>query len=242
MKHFLTFFVLFANVGFLPYLTQSIFISKPSELTQLFNTSRSTVDDEIELLGDLDFSGTKLEAPLGTRSKDGCVKFRGILHGNGYSIKGLVMGNTENLERTDAGLFCNLENAKIENIMIDDSCFFAGQFCGVLSVNATGSLTLINVTNKGNAKGVLGVGIIGQVNSPELSGVMVFDNCVNEGNISANFKVGGFIGLVFDSEHVDIQFVNTKSQGFINGTGMCTGGFIGSVYLNRVIRITKLYK
>ena len=173
MKLFSRFCVLFAQVGFISLLTYSIPVTKPSELIQIFNTSRSFVDDEIELHADLDFSGETLSAPLGTVSNNECVKYGGVLHGHGYAIKGLVMDNTGEGIFKHAGLFCCLGNAKIENLMIDTSCFFAGEFSGALSVNVTGSLSLTNVTNNANVTGALGAGMIGHVERIKSNGIIV---------------------------------------------------------------------
>ena len=238
MKLFSLFCVLFAQVGFISLLTYSIPVTKPLDLIQIFNTSRSFVDDEIELLADLDFSGETLSAPLGTISNVNCVTFSGVLHGHGHAIKGLVMDNTGEGVFKHAGLFCCLGNAKIENLMIDTSCFFAGEFSGALSVNVTGPLSLTNVTNKANVTGALGAGMVSHVEKFRPHGIIVFENCVNEGNITGNDKVGGFVGLVFYNEYTEIHFINSTNRGIITAfyQGQ-SGGFIGSACRNNEIQV-----
>ena len=71
----------------------------------------SVVNTIIDLRADLDFSQTNLFLPLGSQSPSGCIPFGGVLHGNGHSIKGLVMENTITENSPNAGLFCSLKNA-----------------------------------------------------------------------------------------------------------------------------------
>ena len=69
----------------------------------------SVVNTIIDLRADLDFSQTNLFLPLGSQSPSGCIPFGGVLHGNGHSIKGLVMENTITENSPNAGLFLQSE-------------------------------------------------------------------------------------------------------------------------------------
>ena len=125
-------------------------VSTADQLINLFkNAAGSTLDEDIELLGDLDFSHASLTLPLGAFSNGTCVPFSGKLQGNGHSIHGVVMKNQDRQVFNDAGLFCSLKNATVENLVIDSSCWFNGYSAGALCVFVEGSLVVKNDTKKG---------------------------------------------------------------------------------------------
>ena len=69
-------------------------VSNADQLINLFkNAAGNTLDEDIELLDDLDFSHASLTLPLGAFSNGTCVPFSGVFQGNGYSICGLDMKN-----------------------------------------------------------------------------------------------------------------------------------------------------
>ena len=129
-----------------PYVI-AVTVKSATELMDLFrNTSGKTISTAIGVEADLDFSQTTLAMPLNFISARTCVPYSGVFRGNGHAIKGLVMVNNT---YQHAGLFCTLEGATVENLIIDSSCSFTGHSVGALSVFATGSLTVTNVTNRG---------------------------------------------------------------------------------------------
>lgn len=130
------------------------------ELISLFkDVTESALKTDIEVLSDLDFSDANLTLPLGTFSDGTCVSFGGVFQGNGHIIKGLRMNNTNKSGYNGVGLFCMLENATVENIVIDSSCSFSGGYVGALSVSYAGSLIVKNATNKAAVNGdSVGVG------------------------------------------------------------------------------------
>ena len=125
-------------------------MSTADQLIDLFkNAAGNTLDEDIELLDDLDFSHASLTLPLGVFSNGTCVPFSGVFQGNGYSIRGLDMKNEGRQGYNNAGLFCSLKNATVENLVIDSSCLFNGYSAGALCVFVEGSLVVKNDTKKG---------------------------------------------------------------------------------------------
>ena len=104
-------------------------VTSAQQLIKLLNISEANhFDANITLLDDLDFSDSALTLPFGVSSDGSCVSYTGVFEGNGHTIKGLVMDNTENQEYDNAGLFCALGNATFENLVIDSSCSFTGYY------------------------------------------------------------------------------------------------------------------
>lgn len=131
-----------------------IMVNSADDLINVFaGGTTDYVDDDIEVLADLDFSlsTVQLTDPLGTSSIHGCIRYQGVLKGNNHVIKELKMDKRGNQTHPSAGLFCELRNAKVENLVIEGSCFFAGNMTGALGVRVTGSLTVENVINQANA-------------------------------------------------------------------------------------------
>ena len=124
-------------------------VGTADDLISLFNKATgNTLKTDIEVNADLDFSDSSLTLPLGAFSNGTCMAYSGEFHGNGHSVKGLTMNNTNNVGYKYAGLFCGLKDAIIENLLIDSSCSFIGNWAGALSVSVKGSLTVRNTTNK----------------------------------------------------------------------------------------------
>ena len=129
-------------------------MSTADQLIDLFkNAAGNTLDEDIELLDDLDFSHASLTLPLGASSNGSCVPFSGKLQGNSHSIHGVVMKNKDSQGFNHAGLFCSLKDAIVENLVIDSSCSFKGYNAGALCVSVNGSLVVRNVTNKAVVSG-----------------------------------------------------------------------------------------
>lgn len=233
-----------AWVLFLLHLsTASVNISTAKELINLFNTT-SSVDDEINLCDDLDFSYAGLTSPLGLVNGS-CFPFSGKLRGHGHTIKGVVLSSHSPDGYAHVGLFCKLADATIQDLIIDSSCSFTGQHdAGALAVDVTGSLTVTNVTNKANVSGKTSAGgFVAKV--PNLSlgkNKIVFDRCVNEGNITGsvaseggNYPAsGGFVGSVSGEKQFELSFSNSVNRGRINSgelskddTPSGSGGFVG---------------
>ena len=236
---------LFLTVGFVVCeCADSVFVETAAELIKLFRDAKgNTLQTDIEVTADLDFSASTLTFPLGVSDDGGtCVSFSGVFQGNGHSIKGLEMDNTYKTGYKGAGLFCSLKNATVENIVIDSSCYFSGYGDGVsaLSVSVNGSLSLKNVTNKAVVSGYYRVGsFIGQIEKMEETAIISFENCVNDAKVTGSGNcVGGFVGLIWSNpNNVTITVSNSTNNGIATGKWY-VGGLIGYILGNTNITVT----
>ena len=186
----------------------------------------SSSEKNISLKADLDFSTRALSVPLGVKSDGSCVPFRGTLNGNGHSIKNLVMRTQSTGTYENRGLFCDLKNATIENLVFDKSCNIQGQYAGSLSVEISGIVVLRNVTNRGFVTGGQCAG--GLVGFTESESPLTLDHCINEGTINSGiddykYYCGGLVGYLKNSHNVTIT--NCKNTGNLKGGS--TGGLFG---------------
>ena len=204
------------------------------ELIELFEgTNKTTVDSDIILLSDLDFSGANLTIPLGSITDFDCVSFSGKLQGNGHSIKGLTMDNSGRQDFMSAALFCSLENATIENLVVDQSCSFKGEASGSIASLVTGSLVMRNVINKAPVEGTeCPGGFFGWVYTAEKGKTLVFDKCVNEGNISGSSGAGGFVGQFVFNINSTLTMSNCENKGNVVAEHEEGGGFVGTFRYN----------
>ena len=208
-------------------------VSNVEELLGIFqNAQGNPVKEEISIKADLDFSELTSVLPLGIQSGS-CAPYSGVFHGNGHSIKGLSMKNKERNDYNNAGLFCELNHATIENLVFDSSCSFDGITAGALAVNVTGSLTVNNVTNKAQVSGNTRVGgFVSFVSGLQQSDVVLFESCMNEGNVTTDgWDIGGFIGLIHSNTNATFEFTNCRNIGTISGS-VSVGGFAGAFWVN----------
>ena len=215
-------------------------VTSAQQLIKALNISEANnFDANIVLLDDLDFSDSALTLPFGVSSDlSSCESYTGVFEGNGHTIKGLVMNNKDNQEYNCAGLFCSLENATFENLVIDSSCSFAGNNAGPLCVSLRGSLTATNITNKAAVSGGNGVGgFVGRVEGLSQKVEVTFKDCMNDGKITGQSLVGGFVGKIKDNEDLTMTISNCTNNGIVTGSVGSIGGFIGQSKYNEVISI-----
>ena len=239
MSHSLLFCVVFGL--FLIGTVSSVQVETADDLINIFEAaSGTTLKEDIDLLGDLDFSGKDLTLPFGATSSGRCVAYSGVFHGNGHSIKGLQMNATDNTQYRHAGLFCGLKDATVENLVIDSSCSFIGRYVGALGVSITGSLAVKNVTNKAFVNGSADVGgFIGGIEYLEQETVVSFENCTNDGSVVASSKyLGGFVGFIGQCTSITMAFSNCTNNIFVSGDKSGAGGFLGSVWGNKNMTMT----
>ena len=239
MSHSLLFCVVFGL--FLIGTVSSVQVGTADDLINIFEAaSGTTLKEDIDLLGDLDFSGKDLTLPFGATSSGGCVAYSGVFHGNGHSIKGLQMNATDKTKYRHAGLFCGLKDATVENLVIDSSCSFIGRYVGALGVSITGSLAVKNVTNKAFVNGSADVGgFIGGIEELEQETVVSFENCTNDGSVVASSKyLGGFVGFIGQCTSITMAFSNCTNNIFVSGDKSGAGGFLGSVWGNKNMTMT----
>lgn len=230
MKGFLVFFGSFLCLAELFSGVCAVRINSAEELIRLFNeTTGKTVHENIELTEDLDFSHVDLTYPLGASHDKTCISYSGLLRGNSHSIRGISMNNRGKIGYDSAGLFCSLENASVENLVIDSSCSFNGFTSGALSVTVRGSLAVINVTNKGTVIGCEKVGgffgVVGNVQQG--FPVVSLKNCVNEANVTGVDYVGGILGRIENNANMVLSLSRCTSSGNVTSSDLGVGGLIG---------------
>ena len=213
------------------YSIEPVDIREDNDLIDYFQHSLHPLTDVLVLQNNITL---KLEYPLGVIKGENCKAFEGIFNGNNHSIGGIDM-KTENMEWfTSAGLFCELRNATIRDLIIDNNNTFNGSWSGALSCRVSGSLTLVNVQNHAFVTGreITG-GFIGRVESVQ-SAVLSFENCLNNGTVektqSQQHGCGGFIGDISGCQ-VEVTFRNCTNSGTIQGIHVI-GGFIGMMENN----------
>ena len=139
----------------------------------------ASATDEIQIKGNLDFTGKTLPAgPI----------FPGTLVGNGNTISGVT---------SDHAIFASV--GSVSNLTIDESCTFTASkagFLAALAAEATGTLT--NVVNKANVTvaiagaGDATVAVAGLV----AVGQAAMENCKNYGNITYTASGASYGALV----------------------------------------------
>ena len=167
-------------------------VNDAGELVNLIIEHQGIFDNEIILTADLDFRSVwKSSLPVGMNMGE-CLSFSGYFDGNNHSIKNLVLKNS-----APAGLFCNLVNATISNLVIDSSCSFSGTNAGALSPTASGSVSITNVVNNALVDASKdGGGLVGRIETLSPDSSVVFRKCMNHGNIFGTVYVGGIVGRI----------------------------------------------
>lgn len=174
--------------------------------------------------------------PLGTNDTIECAPFSGSINGKGHTIHKLKVDQ----QLGNAGLFCAIKDATVENIVFDESCSFKGGFTGSLTSNVTEELTLRNVTSRASLYGVTATGgFVGMLKQANFI-CLTFLNCVSEVTIDNNdMNIGGFIGLIQETENSTVTIENCTSNVLVKSQLQFqtnVGGFIGSVEGNTALR------
>lgn len=218
---------------------KTVKVTRPSQLIELFSKdSYGYINVNIELGSDIDFSLVQLQVPLGTQPGSlECFPYTGTFNGKGHSIRNLNIDQGDT--KRNAGLFCELKGATIQNLVIEDTCYFKGNIAGALSplVSESGSVTFRNIKNDANVFGTqYGGGFIGQFLRVKSSTVL-FQNCENTRSIIGKTN-GGFIGFVLVAKDTSFEFVECKNDCSVVGGLYGTGGFIGNVSNSETITIS----
>lgn len=237
----------FLSVAALSLLTvaavnaQNVRVSDAASLMRVFESAdEESMGKNVVLDNNIDFSIVSNIAPFGLNSSGQCTPYRGKLQGNGYSLKGLTIDQSGNTQYPHAGLFCRLDGAVIENVVLDESCKMTGSDSGALAVVVTGSVTLMNVKSQATVTGTGNVGgLFARVESSSESS-FVFDHCVVEEYLSSTgASAGGFVG-VLRSSNVAVTFTDCESGSvieFVGNEGMI-GGFIGMTEKNENMKVS----
>ncbi len=235
-------------------------VYQSDDMTVTFQYREGTIMDAESLLAianssgefyigsDIDLSGIESWTPI--------ENFTGILHGNGFTIKGLNI-NAKSLEE-NKGLFATLggtvENLKIEGTL---TCRGEAQKLGLLC--GTNNGTIRNVTVSGTVEAPYSDyvgGIAGYSNNSNITGcttnvtvnareyvggnsgfmmatrngnIVIADN-VNRGAIIGKSRVGGLYGMldIPNGENTEtIIVISNKNYGEVTGSKNYVGGIVG---------------
>lgn len=170
----------------------------------LINKIKENPNAEIYLGSDLDASS------IAVRTNSYIENFRGKLYGNGYTIKNL-----------SKPLFEQLENATIENIVIENS-EITGSNSGILANRATNSTitnvhinnSSINVWHNNGTGSFLGIA----ENSTRIEACSA-----NNIFVQSNKRVGGFVGYLNTGSIIENSYI----KGTVKAGNDAVGGMIG---------------
>ena len=147
--------------------------------------------------------------------------FNGNYDGNGFSIKNmkLVLDDDSYTAPTYAGLFGNVANSIIKNVIIESgevygNCFNAGGIVG--KATASQILNCINYAERNGLSTNGSGGIAGAVES------CYVNDCINMGMVNSYNYVGGIVGY---ANEVDV--INCKNMAKVWGASEGVGGIIG---------------
>lgn len=165
-----------------------------------------------KLVNDIDVNFNEVE-PLGD--------FRGVLNGNGYTIKNAIMMITGNV--FNIGLFGSLTNATVENLTLDSfDVYTAGFYVGALAGTVDNStISNCKVTNTG----VTGVAAVGGICGFLSNNSVMTDSAVSESYVEGDTCVGSLSGTVYDST---VMFSNSTG-GQVTASNLSAGGLLGYV-------------
>ncbi len=116
-----------------------------------------------------------------------------------------------------------------------------GGICGTLSVWSNGSTYTAPVdkcVNNGkiSTNGICAGGIVGKLHTGYSGSVQSISNCQNTAEVSAQYYVGGMVGLAYGAYKQTVTIKNCSNTGLILGNrptdgGECAGGILGASHL-----------
>jgi len=219
---------------------------------QIYHEKQPFRYDVIELNCDLDFNEFPDEkiVPIGQKTigdlNEVLVPFNKTLHGNGHTIKNLVMsyGYTDG---NDAALICRMDGAVITDLNFDKSCFFNGTYAGALAGKIMGGARPSVIRNVNTSATVMGGaaagGLVGVIGFESIDPFTVtLESCYNFGNVSVPFSMatreycaaGGLAGTwrcngtITDCHNYGP--VSTDYYRITRRQGSNAGGIIGQVW------------
>ena len=182
--------------------------------------------------------------PIGKGDNKGCNAFMGTFNGNNKIITGAVVESSG-----DAGLFCRLDSATVNDLHLDSTCKFVGHRAGAISVSA-GRMRLQGVSSEatvvGVPKGEEGAevgGLIGIItNATGFYPSVTIESCTSNGTIEyrdvqimRESNIGGLIGNVKQNSVVTTVHVSNSHSGVLFPSDIKfanIGGMIGGITNN----------
>lgn len=208
------------TIGSWPQVPPGSTILTEEVLIDLLN-GELPLDGDYVLVGDLDLSDYEYNA------FDPIVNFTGTFEGNGFSIGGFTINNTNTTPGTELGMFINTgADSQISNIVLS---------------NVTVTQSDLNSGNNTNETTYIGV-LVG-TNNGTISNVQVLDSQITGGNIVSSgvfnssslvLYAGGLVGrnngtIINSFARANVTLNSTVSSAFLsNSTGSTyVGGLVG---------------
>lgn len=140
------------------------------------------------LMDDIDMSGESANGWMPIGGDEGLTDgkaFSGVLDGNGFSIYGLNVTNVE-----FSALISHANGAQIKDLVVKNSSF-SGYYAGGICASAK-STTIVNCGNEASVESTYREGVAGFCAVADRCWIA---NCYNTGEITAQGKASGFIGV-----------------------------------------------
>ena len=196
-------------------------ISTIKDLENLANITNQTTDNTsgttFVLANDIDLSSVQNWTPIGDYDNTHNYNFRGNFNGNGHVIRNLKVEKTTG---DNTGFFGRTENAKIENLGIENADVKGTNYVGIMVGGVTTS-TINNCYTSGSVSGSSDIGgLLGGTYA-----VTQITNCYSDSKVSGTGNnTGGLVGRIGNNGTVS----NSYATGSVSGTGDYTGGLVGS--------------
>lgn len=167
-----------------------------------FDKIRYNPSGNFVLMNDLDFTDEQIQM---------LPAFSGTLAGDGYTIRNLTINGTGD----QTGLFTRIDNAKVENLNIDDFIVSSsGNYVGTLAGQATNS-TITNVHVDSKVKGRDEVGsIVGRATSSTIQ------RTSTAGTVEGKTYVGGTAGFLYNGSAINDSYATADVTGTSNVGGI----------------------
>ena len=169
--------------------------------------------------------------------------FSADFDGKKNTISNIMINNTErNIKDGGEGLFGNVNNSIIKNLIISGNINGGAQIAGGISGQMLKNSKIINCTNKCNIKsGGTSGGIIGRSFRGEKSTKLI--NCVNIGNVENQEPYGeyGSVGGIIGGCDSVTSIINCYNQGTIRNNSKRVYSGAGGIMGNSGTQIAQIY-
>ena len=186
----------------------------------------------VVLTDDIDLSSLDDRLPMGTdRANYKCIPFSGTLDGQGHTLKGINKTDADSGWKMGAALFCRLQDAVVQNLVLDESCSFNGSQAASLSLTIAGSVTVRGFTTRARVGGsALGGGLVSTVQDTNDFSLLVEDSAC-EGRVTGSAMHGGLVGQIMrcDNAVVTVRRCTSRWAASRAEKTVFTGSIIGSL-------------
>lgn len=206
-----------AQLAYLAKLVNDIELNDEGEQ---YNTLHYILTDDIDLSG-------KRWTPIGINSNDS-IPFCGVFDGNNKKVSGLVINEGVYYTTYDLGLFGLLENARVEDLTIENANIKWPVDNYVIVGTLAGEAIVADIVNCHASVDIEAKGIIGGLVA---IGVVNIENCSTSGTITGieDSDVGGLILRNYILEDIESGVISNSNSSceLIGQQGIYAGGLVG---------------